>query len=86
MRFHPSYLLSGASPLPLDVGYLFLVGANILLSLVVKQQVVILEFSQEKMSACPSTLPSCLVPEVHDIVQEAVIKTIPKKKAKKQNG
>ena len=39
-----------------------------------------MEFSQEKMSACPSTLPSCLVPEVHDIVQEAVIKTIPKKK------
>ena len=26
---------------------------------VVQQQVVILEFSQEKMSACPSALPSC---------------------------
>ena len=40
-----------------------------------------LEFSQVcEMSACPSTPPPCLVPEVHDIVQEAVIKTIPKEK------
>ena len=37
--------------------YLFLVGANILLSMVVQQLVVILVFSQ-KMSACPSSLPS----------------------------
>ena len=36
----------------------FLVGSNILLSMVVLQRVVILEFSQEKMSACPSTPPS----------------------------
>ena len=43
--------------MPLDVGYLFLVGSNILLSMVVQQRVVILEFSQEKMSACPSTPP-----------------------------
>ena len=72
MRFHPSYLLSGASPLPLDVGYLFLVGANILLSLVVKQQVVILEFSQEKMSACPSTPPSCsLRKKVGKVIEES---------------
>ena len=35
MQFHPSYHLAGASPLPLDVGYLFLVGSNILLSMVV---------------------------------------------------
>ena len=27
----PSYCLAGASPLPLGVGYLFLVGSNILL-------------------------------------------------------
>ena len=47
-----------ASSLPLDVGYLFLVGSNILLWVVVQQQVVILEFSQEKMSAHPSTPPS----------------------------
>ena len=53
MQFHPCYGLAGVSSLSLDVGYLFLVGANILLSLVVKQQVIILEFSQEKMSACP---------------------------------
>ena len=39
-------------------GYLFLVGSNILLLMVVQQQVVILEFSQEKMSAHPSTLNS----------------------------
>ena len=36
----------------------FLLGSNILLSMVVQQQVVILEFSQGKMSICPSTLPS----------------------------
>ena len=55
MWFCPSYHLAGASPL--DVGYPFLVGSNILLSMVVQQWVVILEFSQEKMSACPSILP-----------------------------
>ena len=38
------------------MGYLFLVGSNILLLTVVQQRVVILEFSQ-KMSACPSTPP-----------------------------
>ena len=54
----PSYCLAGASPLPLDMGYLFLVGSNILLLTVVQQQVVILEFSQEKMSARPSAPPS----------------------------
>ena len=32
IQFHPSYCLAGASPLPLDVGYLFLVRSNILLS------------------------------------------------------
>ena len=31
--------------MPLDVGYLFLVGSNILQSMVVLQQVVVLEFS-----------------------------------------
>ena len=59
MKLHPTYRLSGASPLPLDVWYLFLVGPNILLSRVVQQRVVILEFSQEKMSTRPSTPPSC---------------------------
>ena len=38
--------------------YLFLVGSNILQLIVVQQQVVVLEFLQEKMSACPSTPPS----------------------------
>ena len=47
-----------ASPLLLDMGYLFLVGSNILLSMVVQQCVVILEFLQEKMRAGPSTPPS----------------------------
>ena len=47
--------------LALDVGYLFLVGSNILLSMVVQQWVAILEFSQEKMSTHPSTLRSCLL-------------------------
>ena len=44
--------------MPLDVGYLFLVGSNIFLLMVVQQWVVILEISQEKMSTRPSTLPS----------------------------
>ena len=33
----PSYHLAGASPLRLDVEYLFLVGSNIFLSMVVQQ-------------------------------------------------
>ena len=59
MHFCPSYHLVGAPPLPLDVEYLFLVESNILLSMVFQQLVAILEFSQEKMNTCPSTLPSC---------------------------
>ena len=55
--FAPPTILLG-SPLPLDTGYPFLVGSNILLLMVVEQRVVSLEFSQEKMSAYPSTLPS----------------------------
>ena len=31
MQFHSSYHLAGASPLPLDVGYLFLMASNITL-------------------------------------------------------
>ena len=58
MQFCPSYYLVGSSHLPLDVGYHFLVGPNILLSMVVQQWVWILEFLLEKMSAHPSTLPS----------------------------
>lgn len=42
--------LAVASPLFLDTGYLFLVGSNILLLMVVQQLVEILAFSQ-KMSA-----------------------------------
>ena len=53
------YHHAGASPLSLDVGYLFLVGSNILLWMVVQQQVIILEFLQEKMTAHPSIPPSC---------------------------
>ena len=41
--FTPSYHLTGASHLPLDVGYIFLVGSNILLSLVIQQGIVILD-------------------------------------------
>ena len=37
----PSYHLAGASPLPLDVVYLFTVGSNIFLLMVVQQRVVI---------------------------------------------
>ena len=63
---------------------------------IVQQRAVVLEFSQEKMSTRPSTLPSYArlalidkVPEelwmeVCNTVQAAVIKTIPKKKAAKR--
>ena len=44
--------------LPLDIGYLFLVGSYILLLMVVWQWVVISEFLKEKMSICPYTQPS----------------------------
>ena len=43
---------------PWTWGIFFLVGSNILLSTVVQQQVVILEFPREKMRACPFTPPS----------------------------
>ena len=56
--FHPSYHLIVASSLSFDVGYLFLVGSNVLLSMVVQQLVVILVFLQMEMSAHPSTRPS----------------------------
>ena len=42
----------------LGCGIFFLVGSNILLPTIVQQRGVSLEFSQEKMSACPSTPPS----------------------------
>ena len=48
MQFCPSYHLAGAFPLPLDVGYLFLVWSNILLSMVVQQQVEILVFCRRR--------------------------------------
>ena len=60
--------------LSLGHGYFSLVGSNILLSMVVQQQVVILEFLQEKMSSHPSTPPSftnlvlhhlLLIPSLH---------------------
>ena len=70
--------------------------SNILLSMVVQQLLVILVFSQEKMSVHPSAPPSWRirsdrVPEelwmkVHNTVQEVVTKTIPmKKKCNKAN-
>ena len=49
----PSYCLAVASSLPLDVGYLLLVGSNILLSMAVQWLVANLVFSQEKMSVRP---------------------------------
>ena len=39
------------------VFFFFLVGSNILLSMVIQQLVVILEFSKENMSTHPSTPP-----------------------------
>ena len=57
--FVPPTVLLGFS-FALDMVYLYLVGSNILLSMAVQWLVAILEFSQEKMNARPSTLPSCL--------------------------
>ena len=56
--FAPPTILLGLF-FALGLWCLFLVGSNILLLMVVQQQVVILEFSQEKMSTHPSTLSSC---------------------------
>ena len=63
MRFEfivivPLLPLLGASSLSLDLGYLFLVGSSVLLIMDVQQLVVILVFSQVKISAHPSILPS----------------------------
>ena len=56
---HSSYHLVAASPLSLVVGYLFLcVGSSVLLLMVVQQLVANPVFSQEKISTCPSALPS----------------------------
>ena len=55
--FAPHTHLVGASPLPLDVGYLFLVGSNILLLKVVQRSVVISDFSQEKISGLLLVFP-----------------------------
>ena len=75
----------------MDVG-IFFSGIQHSAVTVVQLQAVVLEFSQEKMSTHPSTLlsytrlalidrvPEELWMEVCDIVQEAVMKTIPKKK------
>ena len=55
----PPHHLVQDYPLPLDVGYLFLVGSNILLLMVLQLLFAILEFSQEKISTYSSTLLSC---------------------------
>ena len=57
--FIPPTILLGLLLCPWKWGiFFFLVGSNILLLMVVQQLVAIWEFSQ-KMTACPSTLPSC---------------------------
>ena len=51
MWFCPAYHITRASPLPFNLGYLFLVESSILLLLMVVQQLVVtLEFLQETMS------------------------------------
>ena len=42
-------------------GNFYLVGSNIFLPIAVQHQLVILEFSQEKMSTHPPTPPSCVL-------------------------
>ena len=56
--FTPPTILLGLLLCPWAWGIFFLVGSKILLLMVVQQQVVILEFLQEKMSAHPSTPPA----------------------------
>ena len=51
----PFLPFDGTFPLPLDMGYLSLVGSNIVLLVVIQQRVAILELFQEKKSAHPST-------------------------------
>ena len=58
----PSYHLIVASPLSLDVGYLFLVSSSVFLLMFVQQLVVIPVLSQEGVSAHPSTPPSWTSP------------------------
>ena len=57
LNFAPPTLLLGFS-FALGRWVSFMVGSNILQSAVVQQWVVVLEFSQEKMNAHPSTPPS----------------------------
>ena len=66
--FCPSFHLAWASSLPLDEGYLFMVGSNILLLMVVQKWVVILQFLQEKMSAYLSTLLSWSRETIMDLI------------------
>ena len=56
-NFAPPTILLGLLLCPPTWDIFFLVGSNIPLSMVVQHRVAILEFSQEKMSACPSTPP-----------------------------
>ena len=56
-------------PQPLDVGYLFLVGSNNLLSMVFQQRVVILELLQEKKSTHPSTPPYSTTMTIFTIIK-----------------
>ena len=57
----PPIVFLGHLPCPWTWDIFFLVGSNILLSMVLQQQNATLEFLQEKMRARPSTLASCLL-------------------------
>ena len=56
--FSTPNILLGLLLLGHRVFFFFLVGSNIVLSMVVQKQVVILQFLWKRMSTCPSTLPS----------------------------
>ena len=64
-HFVPPTILLGLLLCPLSCGIFFLVGSSVLLSTVVKQRVVILEFLQGKMSAHPSTMPFLSLKKKH---------------------
>ena len=57
--FIPLTIILGLLLCPWMCGIFFLVGSSIVFSMVVQQKVIILEFSQQKMSAYLSTQPFC---------------------------
>ena len=80
MRFHPSYLLSGASPFPLDVGYLIFGGIQ--LSPVKSCSAASCNFGvlAGELSAWPSTPPLWVMLLFFNMLSRLVITFLPESK------